>query len=182
MNHFNGSIYICGFMASGKSTLGRALARKLNWEFRDLDGVIENKERKSINDIFKDHGEDYFRQKEREYLLELSQDFKGIVSLGGGALQDQNIVDHLKEHGILLFLEVSVEEITNRVVKRTHRPILFDENGKIKSREQLFTELKALYSNREKFYKQAEINIHSSEYNSIQEMADVAIDKITQYV
>ncbi|MDR9417445.1 shikimate kinase [Gracilimonas sp.] len=182
LNNFKGSIYICGFMASGKSTLGKKLAQKLDWEFRDLDTVIEEKENKVIKDIFEDRGEEYFREKEWEYLLELSRDFKGIVSLGGGALQNQQVVDHLKVNGILLFLEVPLKEITKRVARRNHRPILFDEEGEIKSREQLFEELKALYSDREKYYKQAEINIHSSEYNSIKEMADIAIDKIKRHV
>ncbi len=88
LERFNGSIYLCGFMASGKSTLGKALADKLGWDFRDLDTVIEQKEGMSITEIFKEKGEDYFREKECEYLLSLTREFKGAVALGGGAIQE----------------------------------------------------------------------------------------------
>ena len=177
-----GSIYLCGFMASGKSTLGKVLADKLGWDFRDLDTVIEEKEGMPITEIFVKKGEDYFRRKEWEYLLSLTREFKGIVALGGGALQDQRIVDHLKVHGLLVFVDTPMELITERVYDSEERPILFDESGKIKSKETLFTELKALYSGRIDLYKQAQITIKTSLFSSVQEMAEAAKDKISRHV
>jgi shikimate kinase len=176
------SVFICGFMASGKSTLGRALAKELDREFIDLDEVIEDREGRSIRQIFQKNGEEYFREKEWEYLLDLTRNFKGVVALGGGALQNQRVIDHLKIHGLLLFLETPVEVVVARVYNSEERPILFDDAGKIKSKETLFKELKALYSEREEFYKQAQITIRTPLFTTAQEMAEAAKDKITRHV
>lgn len=182
LERFKDSIYMCGFMASGKSTLGKALAKKLEREYRDLDEVIVEREGKSIRDIFDEYGEGYFREKEWEYLLDLTRHFKGVVSLGGGALQNQRIVDHLKVNGLLLFVDTPLEQITDRVLDSNERPILFNKDGKIKSRESLFTELKALYSGREKFYKQAQVSLQTALFSSVEEMTEAAIEKITRHV
>lgn len=179
---YTGSIYLCGFMASGKSTLGNVLADALGWDFRDLDEVIEEKEGASVKEIFNKKGEEYFREKEWEYLLSLTRDFQGIVALGGGALQNQRIVDHLKVHGLLVFVDTPMELITERVYSSEERPIIFDESGKIKSKETLFTELKTLYSRRIDLYKQAQITIKTSLFSSVQEMAEAAKEKISRHV
>jgi shikimate kinase len=182
LERFKDSIYVCGFMASGKSTVGKSLADKLEREFRDLDAIIEETEERSIKEIFDGKGEEYFREKEWEYLLALTRHFKGIISLGGGALQNQRIIDHLKVNGILLYLNTPMEEIVDRVLDSDERPILFNEAGKIKSRETLFTELKTLYSGREKFYKQAQITIDTTLYSSVDEITEAAIEKIARHV
>ncbi|MEX0722669.1 MAG: shikimate kinase [Gracilimonas sp.] len=175
-------VFICGFMASGKSTLGKALAKKLDREFIDLDKIIEKREGMYIKQIFNKIGEAYFREKEWEYLLDLTRNFKGVVALGGGALQNQRVVDHLKIHGLLIFLDTPMEEVVERVFASEERPILFDEAGKIKSKESLFKELKTLYSGREEFYKQAQITIKTPLFTTVQEMAEAAKDKITRHV
>lgn len=182
LERFKDSIYVSGFMASGKSTLGEMLAKKLGRDYKDLDAVIEQKEGTSIRSIFDEQGEAYFREKEWEYLLDLTRNFKGVVSLGGGALQNQRIVDHLKVSGLLLFVDTPLEVVTDRVLNNKERPILFNEEGKIKSRETLFTELKTLYSVREKFYKQAQVSIKTQLFSSVEEMTEAAIEKITRHV
>ncbi|MEX0843761.1 MAG: shikimate kinase [Balneolaceae bacterium] len=182
LEKFKGSIFVCGFMASGKSTVGKEIAKKLKWDFRDLDTEIEQREGKKIRDIFNEEGEKYFREKEREYLMELSKEFRGILSLGGGALQDQYVVDQLKMNGLLLFIDAPLDEIVERVYRSNNRPILFDKAGKIKSKETLFKELKALYSARIKFYKQAQVSIKTPLFTSVDEMTEAAIEKISRYV
>lgn len=183
LNDFHKTIYVCGFMASGKSTFGKALAKQLGCDFRDLDEIIEKKEGKPIRQIFKENGEGYFRKKEFECLEALLRDFKGgVVALGGGALLNQEVVNALKEDGLLVFLDTPLDEVLERVYKSEERPILFNENGKIKSKETLFTELKTLYLKREKLYKQAQITIKTSLFTSVQEMTEAAIDKITGHV
>ncbi|MDR9414868.1 MAG: shikimate kinase [Gracilimonas sp.] len=178
---FKGSIFICGFMASGKSTIGKKIAHNLEMPFYDLDQVIVENEGKSINQIFSEEGESYFRKKEWEYLLELTQNVKGVISLGGGALQNQRIVDHLKVYGILVFIETPLEQIVERVAANDKRPILWDENGKIKSKGTLFNELKALYLEREKYYKQAQLSVDTSTL-SIAEVVQLAVQKISRHV
>lgn len=185
MNRFkfyDQSLYVTGFMASGKSTLAKALAVELDMDHEDLDHFIEQKEGRSIQAIFDENGEEYFRKKEREYLIELTHNFKGVISLGGGALQDQMIVDHLKVNGLLVCIKAPFDEIIERVKNSTERPILYNEDGKIKPDETLKTELKTLYSSRLKFYEQAQIKINSSDYGSKNEMVKAAIGKIKRHV
>ncbi|MDZ7806530.1 MAG: shikimate kinase [Gracilimonas sp.] len=182
LNFFDQSIYITGFMASGKSTLAKALSKELGMDHKDLDEEIEKKEGKTIQVMFDENGESYFRDKERECLIDLTHNFNGIVSLGGGALQDQMIVDHLKVNGLLLCVESPFNEIVERVKSSSERPILYDEEGEIKSDGTLKTELKALYSNRLNFYDQAQIKIDSSKFGSKDEMIKAVIEKIKRHV
>ena len=182
LKKFDGSIYLTGFMATGKSAIGRRIAKMLDKPFIDLDSVITRKEGLSVKEIFHNHGERYFREKEWEYLLELTREFKGVVALGGGALQNQRIVDHLKVHGILVFIKTPMEVIVERVMRNTKRPITLDDEGKIKSRETLFTELKALYSSRLEYYEQAQVILESDGYEAKEGQARTLIDKLTRYV
>lgn len=184
-NRFNSierNIYVTGFMASGKSTLARSLANELDLPYKDLDKEIEMRERQTIQKIFDHKGEAYFRNKEHSTLIDLTETFKGIVSLGGGALQDQHLVDLLKTKGILISVQAPFEKIVKRVQSSTERPILYDKEGKIKSEATLKTELKTLYSNRLRFYEQAQITLDTSEFESQQDLIKAAIDKIKRHV
>ncbi len=176
------SFYLCGFMATGKSSIGSLLSQKLELPFQDLDRYLERKEDRTIADIFKKEGEPFFRQKEREYLMELSSSFKGILALGGGSLQNQQIVDHLKLHGLLIYIDTPMEVILQRVLRNKKRPIVLDKQGKIKSKEVLLNELNMLYSQREKFYKQAQIQVNSEGFGTQEELVDIIIDKIKKHV
>ncbi|RNC85596.1 MAG: shikimate kinase [Balneola sp.] len=182
LNRFQGSIFLTGFMASGKSTIGRLVAELINRPFVDLDEIIEEKERKSIKDIFKEEGEKYFRDKEREYLLELTKNFSGVIALGGGALQNQRIIDQLKLRGLLVLIKIPLEVIIERVSRNKNRPITLDAEGKIKSRETLLNELKSLYLSREGLYSQAQITVESDGYRPKEEIAQILIEKLKRHV
>lgn len=182
LKKYEGSIYLTGFMATGKSTIGRLVARELERSFADLDNVITTKEKKSIKRIFAEKGEAYFREKEWEYLLELTREFKGVVSLGGGALHNQRVIDHLKLHGIIVFIDTPMDIIIERVLRNTNRPIVLNEKGEIKSKETLYKELKSLYSSRIGLYQQAQITLESIGSESIEGQALQLIDKLKRYV
>ncbi|WP_020401952.1 shikimate kinase [Gracilimonas tropica] len=182
LKNFKQSIFITGFMASGKSTIGRMIAEKIGFNFIDLDAYIVEKEGSSINTLFSERGEAYFREKEWEYLLEITQTQKGVIALGGGALHNQRVVDHLKIHGLLLFIDTSMSKIVDRVASASERPVLWDDQGKIKSNETLYAELKTLYSKREKFYKQAQVRIETASFQTADEVAEAAIQKIARHV
>ena len=182
LKKFEGSIYLCGFMATGKSSVGKHLAELLDKPFKDLDRVIVEKEGKSIRKIFGEHGEEYFREKEWKYLLELTRTFKGVVALGGGALHNQHVIDHLKVNGLLIFIKTPLELIVERVLRNTKRPMALDEDGKLKSRETLFTELKTLYSSREPLYEQAQITLEGQKGSLKQDQAKKLVEKIKRYV
>ncbi len=182
LKRFQGSIFLTGFMASGKSTIGKLVSESLERSFIDLDAVIEEKEQRSIKEIFSEEGEEYFRMKERECLLDVSKNFVGVVALGGGSLQDQRVIDHLKLFGLLVFIKTPLEVIVDRIMKNTNRPMALDKSGKIKSRETLFTELKSLYLSREGFYSQAQITVESDGYRPKEEIAQILIEKLKRHV
>lgn len=182
LNRFNGSFYLSGFMGAGKSAIGRLLAKRLSLPFKDLDEEIEEREGYKIPEIFEFKGEEYFREKEWEYLLDLTRNYKGVLSLGGGALQNQNIVDHLKINGLLVYIDVPIDVILDRVLGNPKRPIVRDKEGKIKDRETLKRELETLYSKRIEFYKQAEVKLITSGRDKKENVVNLLIEKIKNHV
>ena len=179
---FDESIFLTGFMASGKSSVGKLLAKKLDRPFTDLDSLIEKAEKQSIREIFDKYGESYFRQKEWDQLLEVTKSFKGVVALGGGALHNQNVVDHLKLHGLMIFIKTPIEVITNRVLRNTRRPMAIAKNGKLKSRQALFDELNILYLARIGYYQQAQIILESTDEETKEEQVIKIFEKLQRYV
>lgn len=119
--------YLWGYMGSGKSSLGRAVARKLNLEFRDLDQMIVQESGLSIADFMTTRGELAFRKLERQLLLELA-DFKGVVSCGGGAPCYYDNADWMVQHGETIYLSASVGWLHQRLAasraRGTKRPLL----------------------------------------------------------
>lgn len=141
------SIVLCGFMGCGKSTIGSLLAKKMGMSFVDLDKYIEKKEKKTVSEIFKDNGEDYFRMKEREAVRELS-DKKGlIIAAGGGTLTFKENTDMFRSGCKIVLLDIPVEVIAERLKYDTTRPLLArPDKDKI---------MRELYENRLPVYKAA---------------------------
>ena len=120
-------IILLGYMASGKSTIGKQLSKKLGIPFLDLDTYIYEKENKSVSEIFSQNGEIYFRKKEHEYLrevLENQQDF--ILSFGGGTpCYANNIELILNKNSISIYLKASIQTLSNRLLKNKNlRPLV----------------------------------------------------------
>jgi shikimate kinase len=174
-------IFICGFMGAGKSTIGKALARKMEQPFYDLDAYIESRAGQSIPAIFEKEGEQRFRKKERAALRDIIQKEKGIIALGGGALQNQQWVDYIKENGVLVFIHTPMERILSRVIKHEHRPLLWDEEGQMKPASALKEDLQALYEQRLPLYEQAAITIKSSNFSSKEALVTQLVKKIDHH-
>src|ERR1700685_3344173 len=81
-------LILTGFMGAGKSTVGAILARELGWQFIDLDDVIEASSQRTVAEIFRDHGEEEFRRRERQAVEQLSNRERIVLALGGGAVED----------------------------------------------------------------------------------------------
>ena len=116
-------IYLVGSMGSGKSTVGRLLAKRMGLPYFDLDKLIESQEKMSITDIFQKHNEKYFRDLESITLEQYSQESNFVISTGGGCvLRDQNL--YILRKGLVIYLKISIETQFERVRNRKHRPLL----------------------------------------------------------
>lgn len=116
---------------SGKTTLGRQLAAKLEVDFVDLDAEIEKSEDKIIAEIFREHGEDHFRLLEAKILREWTGSARAFVmATGGGAPCFHNGIDVINEFGVSVFLDCSVNELIQRVKKNRERPLLLSADEK----------------------------------------------------
>ena len=118
------SIFLCGFMGCGKTTIGKILAKRTGREFIDMDKFIEEKENMTVSQIFETHGEDYFRDVEHQVCKELSEKQDLIVATGGGALTFQRNVDVIRKSATVLLISVPVEVISKRLKNDTTRPLL----------------------------------------------------------
>ena len=121
-NRMGRNIVLIGMPASGKSTIGKLLAKKMNYEYYDADRYLERKENIKISTLFSEKGEEYFRNLETKYLKELSQKNGIIISTGGGAVKREKNMQILGEKGIIVFLNRKIEDIA----KENHetRPLL----------------------------------------------------------
>ena len=92
------NITLCGMMGSGKSAIGKILANKLNYNFIDVDKIIVNEAKKTINEIFEEDGEKYFRDLEEKITIETLENKDAVVSLGGGAIINKKIRNSIKKN------------------------------------------------------------------------------------
>jgi shikimate kinase len=114
--------YLIGLPASGKSSVGKALATKIEYEFYDLDRLIEKNEGITIPNIFKLYGEDYFRDLETKYLKELKEKDNIVVSCGGGIVLRKENKEYM--NGIIVLLKTNLKEIEFRLKRdNNQRPI-----------------------------------------------------------
>lgn len=175
-------IFLCGFMGAGKSTIGRKLSEKLDLDFLDLDEKIEDMAGQSIPEIFEESGENVFRTIERRALLEVVREYEGIVALGGGSVQNQHMLDHLKLNGLLVFVETPIRVILDRISEAENRPLLLDEQGNSKDKETLEQELSELYEDRLPLYKQAVLTITNDGSQTPEQLVETLIKKIRNHV
>ncbi|KAL4352752.1 hypothetical protein GQ457_06G043370 [Hibiscus cannabinus] len=131
--YLNGhSIYLVGLMGSGKTTVGKILSHVLTYSFYDSDALIEQEVNgMSVAEIFKHHGESFFRKKETEILQMLSSKKQLVVSTGGGAVVRDENWDYMQKKGIVVWLDVPLEALARRIAAvGTHsRPLLHYEHG-----------------------------------------------------
>jgi shikimate kinase len=118
------SVVLVGLMGCGKSAIGRRLAAKLGLPFVDADEEIEKAAGKSIEDIFADHGEPYFREGERKVLSRLLRSGPQVLATGGGAFMNEDTRAAIAEHGISVWLRAELPLLVRRVGKRGNRPLL----------------------------------------------------------
>ena len=147
------NISLCGMMGSGKSAIGKILANKLNYNFIDVDKIIEIEAKKTIKKIFEEDGEEYFRDLEEKITIKTLENKETIVSLGGGAMINKNIRNFVKKNSYNIYLKVDVDILTKRLKNSRIRPLIYKKDLK--------TELINLINKRKKFYQKADLIIQN---------------------
>jgi shikimate kinase len=154
-------VYLTGFMASGKSTIGPILSNTLGWGFFDLDLLIEEVAGKSVRKIFEENGEDYFRELETETLKKTSGLENYIIALGGGTVANYTNLEIIKSSGFLIYLESSPEETYKRLRFKRDRPALLFDGNEEPSKKEFMEKISALLQKRINYYNQADLKINT---------------------
>lgn len=151
------NIFLIGMPSSGKSTLGRHLAKRIEYKFIDMDELIEKQELMSVQEIFKYKGEEYFRKVESRVLKEIPVDQKLVIATGGGVPCFFDNIDYIKANGTSIFLNVQPEDLLKRIQKSdiNHRPLI----NKNTTDTELLNSLQERCAYRLPFYQQADIQI-----------------------
>lgn len=144
-------IYLVGFMGAGKSTVARALAKRLDWRVEDIDAQIEQRERSDISSIFRTKGEPYFRELERQSLLDARFLRGTVVATGGGTFVDARNRDLMLQDGVVVWLDVPFRTVLDRVPLDGRRPLAADRAS-----------LEALFQQRRASYALAHVRIDAS--------------------
>ncbi len=131
------NIILVGFMGTGKTSVGKLLAQRLNMEFLDMDDVIVEREGKSIPHIFNESGEPYFRMLERKLVEELSKQSGLVIAAGGGIVLNSNNIADFSRTGVVVCLNATPEVILKRVGNDTNRPLLMSNDRMQKIRDLL---------------------------------------------
>lgn len=160
------SIVLVGMPGSGKSAVGRRLATRLELPFTDADEEIERAAGKPITDIFKEHGEPYFRDGERKVIARLLKAGPQVLAAGGGALMTEETRENIRRSGVSIWLKAEFGLLLRRVSKRNTRPLL--EHDPEES-------LRQLMAARYPIYATADLSVESRDLPH-----DVMVDEIIE--
>ena len=166
------TVAMVGMMGAGKTAIGRAVAEKLDVPFKDTDQEIETAADRTISEIFADHGEAFFRDREHEVLTRLISGPACILSTGGGAYMYERNRQVISEHGIAVWLSASKELLWNRVKHKDTRPLL-------KTGDPQAT-LNAIWDERTPVYSLAELSVSAQEEYSIDDMATKVVSSLAK--
>jgi len=151
------NIYLVGFMGTGKSAVGRELAKKKKWKFADLDELIQLREKRLIADIFAKEDEKYFRRLEKQTLKEMAKEKHFVVACGGGVVIDADNIKVMKETGTIICLTATPTVIYARTCRDAHRPLLNASDPK--------KQIELLLKMRSAYYAKADKAIDTSNFS-----------------
>ena len=147
------NLALVGFMGCGKSTVGRAVAAELGFEFVDTDALVEEIAGAPVSEIFANVGEEAFRELEREAIAGLETRTGLVIATGGGAVTVPENMASLKRHALVICLWAGAEALHERTQHQTHRPLLQTENP--------LEVIRKMLAERERHYKQADVIINT---------------------
>lgn len=152
------TIVLIGMMGSGKTTIGKLLGEKLTLRSIDIDVIIEQNEKRTVSEIFQNEGEKYFRNIERETIKKNFTNKDLIISLGGGAFEDQLTQELLLKNSTVIYLKTSPNVILKRIKNNTNRPLL--------KNQMTVEKIQSIILQRQKNYELANITILTDNKNT----------------
>lgn len=163
------NVILAGFMGTGKTAAGKALAKRLKMRFIDMDDVIETREEMKISDIFEKKGEPYFRRAEKMVAKDIAVQSGLVVAAGGGAMIDEDNLRNFRSNGVIFCLTATPDKILERTKGHIHRPLLNVSDPKEKIAE--------LLAKRAEYYARADHRIDTTDLS-----IDEVVDKIAQHL
>lgn len=157
-------IYLVGFMGAGKSSVAKALGKRLDWKVEDVDTVIERDERRDIPTIFREDGEPYFRSREREVLIQLLPERGAVVASGGGTFADPGNRELMLRDGAVVWLDAPFATIVSRIPSDGRRPLATDRLA-----------MEQLYNQRLAAYRLAHFRVDAGR-GSVEELVDHIVE------
>ena len=157
-------VYLVGFMGAGKSSVARALGKRLDWKVEDIDLRIERLERRDIPAIFREAGEPYFRAREREALLQLLPERGTVVASGGGTFADPANRELMLRDGAVIWLDAPLATVLSRLPLDGRRPLATDRLG-----------MEQLYNQRLAAYRLAHFRVDAGR-GSVEELVDHIVE------
>ncbi|MDD5428932.1 MAG: shikimate kinase [Candidatus Omnitrophica bacterium] len=154
------NIVLVGFMGTGKTTIATQLANKLGMRYVSTDSLIEEREKRTINEIFTKSGEDYFRDVESAVIGEISRMDGQVIDAGGGAVIREENMANFRSNGVVICLTADEQTIMERTKKYKHRPLLNVEDPKLK--------IRSLLAKRAPFYAKADHFIDTGKFTARQ--------------
>jgi shikimate kinase len=156
-------LFLIGFMGAGKTTVARALARRLGWRVEDIDELIEARERCTVAEVFAARGEPYFRAAEREVLRRLLPLRHTVVATGGGTYADADNRSLINANGVAIWLDLPFSLAVERAPSDGRRPLAADR-----------TQFEALYLARKLAYQQAQLRLDAA--MPVEELVERTLD------
>ncbi|HHZ20887.1 MAG TPA: 3-dehydroquinate synthase [Firmicutes bacterium] len=169
------NIVLIGFMGSGKTVVGRILAKRLGRVFVDSDEILEAEEGREIARIFAESGEAYFRRREKEVLARVARGTDQVIATGGGAVLDPENLQALRRNGIIVSLGAAAETIRRRLANVRNRPLLTGDDPAEQAEQ-----IRRLLAEREPLYRQADIYIATDALETPERVAEEVIKSLQQ--
>ena len=168
------NIVLTGYMASGKTTIGKLICQKLSMKFRDTDEIIEKQENMKISEIFERYGEEYFRKLENDVSKQFKNTKNFLIATGGGFVLNPSNIENLRKNSVIINLKTSPEIIKARIqeAKKT-RPLMSDAD---------LSEVLERFNKREPFYANNDICIELSPKKTAEEHSEIVISEYKKYL